>query len=177
MILHLKYTSEVHYIVYMVTKLNTENEINFERSLGFLIHDVARLMRLAFDRMVRDDGLTRAQWMVMGHLVREDGQTQTSLAANIDMEKAPTGRLIERLEQGGWVVRRQDLADKRANRVYKTSKVDPLISVMQEVTAELYKTALNGLEDSAQQRLIDDLIIIKENLQASRACEQQTSSE
>jgi len=150
----------------MVTKLNTENEINFDRSLGFLLHDVARLMHLAFDRKVRDHGLTRAQWMVMGHLVREDGQTQTSLAANIDMEKAPTGRLIDRMEQGGWVVRRPDPSDKRANRVYKTSKVDPLISIMQTVTVELYKTALNGLEESAQQRLIDDLQIIKQNLWA-----------
>jgi len=165
--LRLNYREKHYYIVDMVTNINTKNKINFDRSLGFIIHDVARLMRLAFDRRVRDVGLTRAQWMVLGYLLREDGQTQTELAGNIDMEKAPTGRLIDRLEQSGWVVRRPDPVDKRANRVYKTNKVDPLISMIQDTTVELYETALRELSISAQQRLIDELIIIKKNLQSS----------
>jgi len=155
----------------MVTNINTNNQINFDRSLGFVIHEVAQLMRLAFDRKVRDVGLTRAQWMVLGYLLREDGQTQTELAENIEMEKAPTGRLIDRLEQSGWVERRPDPIDKRANRIYKTSKIDPLILIVQDMTAELYETALSGISISAQQRLIDELTIIKNNLRSSGNCE------
>jgi len=80
--------------------------------------------------------------------------------------------LIDRLEQSGWVVvRRPDPADRRANRIYKTKKVDPLISIIQDITAELYETALSGLNISAQQRLINDLITIKKNLQSSVNCE------
>jgi hypothetical protein len=49
----------------METKSNMINSDELERSLGFLIHDIARMMRLDFERRVRLSGLTRAQWFVL----------------------------------------------------------------------------------------------------------------
>ena len=148
----------------MDTKSNQTKEQDYERSLGFLVHDVARLMRLAFDRRVRDVGLTRAQWFVLAHLIRTDGQRQTDLADETDMVKAPLGKLLDRLEEGGWIERRPDPNDRRARRVFKSAKVDPLMDVMQGATAKIYEKALDGLETDARERLIDDLAAIKKNL-------------
>jgi MarR family transcriptional regulator, transcriptional regulator for hemolysin len=47
------------------------------RNFGFLVHDVARLLRTTFDRRVRALGLTRSQWWVLNHLFRNDGVTQS----------------------------------------------------------------------------------------------------
>ena len=40
------------------------------RYIGFLISDVARMMRSSFDRRVRRIGLTRSQWLVLSLLHR-----------------------------------------------------------------------------------------------------------
>ena len=152
----------------MDTKSSQIREQDYERSLGFLVHDVARLRRLAFERRVRDIGLTRAQWFVLAYLIRTDGQKQSDLADETDMEKAPLGKLLDRLEEGGWIERRPDPEDRRAKRIHKTSKVDPLIGVMPDVTDKVYEIALAGLEAVARERLVDDLITIKGNLLASQ---------
>jgi len=152
----------------MDTKSSQTKEQDYERSLGFLVHDVARLMRLAFERRVRDIGLTRAQWFVLAYLIRTDGQKQSGLADETDMEKAPLGKLLDRLEEGGWIERRPDPDDRRAKRIHKTDKVDPLIDVMPDVTGKVYEIALAGLEADARERLVDDLVTIKRNLLSSQ---------
>ena len=45
------------------------------RHIGFLIADVARLMRSSFDRRVKRMGLTRAQWLVLSRLDRHPGRS------------------------------------------------------------------------------------------------------
>ena len=70
-----------------------------------MLSDVARLMRTAFDRRVRELGLTRAQWLVMNRLYRRPGVSQTELAEMLEVEKASAGRMVDRMEKKGWVVR------------------------------------------------------------------------
>ncbi len=148
----------------METKSRKTDQQEYEHSLGFLVHDVARLMRLAFERRVRDIGLTRAQWFVLAYLIRTDGQKQSDLADETDMEKAPLGKLLDRLEEGGWIERRPDPEDRRVKRIHKTNKVDPLIEIMPDVTDNIYEIALAGLEAGARERLVNDLSTIKKNL-------------
>ena len=153
-------------VVYMDTKLSEKKDSGYERSLAFIIHDVARLMRVRFDREVREVGLTRAQWFVLGHVVRTEGQTQTALAEETDMEKAPLGKVLDRLEEGGWIKRRLDPKDRRAKRVYKTAEVDPLIPFMEAVAERVEQVVLAGFDDRKKEQLIDVFISMKHNLLA-----------
>src|ERR1700730_4739488 len=86
--------------------------------LSFLIHDVSRMRRTAYDQLMRPLGVTRAQWWVLAHLSRRDGMMQTELADSLDVGKASLGTLIDRLEAGGFVERREDPTDRRAKRLY-----------------------------------------------------------
>ena len=148
----------------MDTKMGKKKNPDFEHSLGFLIHDVARLFRVNFDREVREVGLTRAQWFVLGHVVRTQGQTQISLAAETDMEKAPLGKVLDRLEEGGWIERRPDPKDRRAKRVYKTARVDPLIPFMEAAAERVEQAVLAGFDNKEKGCLLDALIAMKKNL-------------
>ena len=38
--------------------------------IGYMLSDVARLIRTVFDRRVRDMGLTRSQWLVLTRVYR-----------------------------------------------------------------------------------------------------------
>ena len=87
---------------------------DLSRNFGFILNDVARLLRTAFDRRVKSLGLTRAQGWVLNHLFRNDGVTQSELADILQVEKATLGRLLDRLETKGWV-RRESHADEMSH--------------------------------------------------------------
>ena len=88
--------------------------------IGYVLSDVARLMRTVFDRRVRDIGLTRAQWLVLTRLYRRPGASQTELAVMLEIDRASAGRMLDRMQKNGWVERHADSEDRRINRLYLT---------------------------------------------------------
>src|SRR5512134_3526809 len=134
---------------------------DLSRNFGFLLNDVARLMRTVYDRRVKSLGLTRSQWWVLNHLFRGDGVTQTELAETLEIEKPTLGRLLDRLEAKGWVRREHDASDRRVWRVHLTDEVEP---AMRTIAAELRRDALTGISAAERERFVDTLLAIKENL-------------
>ena len=135
-----------------------------EGNFGFLIHDLARLIRQVLDQRVRELGLTRSQWWVLLHLMRQDGVTQADLAFDLEIGRPSLGVLLDHLERKGWVERRADTHDRRAKRVHLTPKVDPVRAFVNQVGATLNRQALAGLPAAGRERLIDDLLAVKANL-------------
>ena len=148
----------------METKKQGAGPRDLGRSLGFLVHDVARLMRRAFDRRVKHLGLTRSQWFVLVHLYRTDGQTQRHLAQELDMERAPLSKLLDRLESGSWIERRADPDDRRANRGYITNKIDPIMNEIISVGETLTDDIFSGIDKSAREEFLSVLVKAKSNL-------------
>jgi DNA-binding MarR family transcriptional regulator len=135
-----------------------------DRSLGFLISDVSRLMRRVYDRRVEHLGLTRAQWRVLVHLYRREGCSQTELAAILEIEKPTLGGLIDRLEAKGWVERRIDRDDLRARRIVLTERVRPMIDDMERLAREVLAEALAGVPPEDAARMARALLAMKGNL-------------
>jgi MarR family transcriptional regulator, transcriptional regulator for hemolysin len=140
---------------------------DLSRNFGFILNDVARLMRTTFDRRVKSLGLTRSQWWVLNHLFRNDGVTQSELADILEVKKATLGRLLDRMEQKGWVRREGHAGDRRAKRVFLTEEVEPAIKTMRAAAAELRRDALSGLPSAQQDQFVDTLLTIKANLSKS----------
>jgi DNA-binding MarR family transcriptional regulator len=134
------------------------------RSLGFAIHDVARLLKRRFDERAQKSGLTRAQWHVLAPLKHYEGINQSGLADLLDLEPITLSRHIDRLEAAGWVERRPDPADRRAHRLYLGHRVPPLLAEMRELAAQVYSEALVGIDPGEADRLVDMLMTIRANL-------------
>lgn len=137
-----------------------------EGQFGYLLHDVARLMRREFDKRLKTLGLTRAQWVALAALIQQDGQTQTELAFVLDMGRAPLGTLIDRLERDGWVRRKPDPNDRRANRLYITDKINSLLDDFARASRDVYRDTTNGLSGTDLKQLQSMLDRMKENLLA-----------
>jgi DNA-binding MarR family transcriptional regulator len=137
---------------------------DLSRNFGFILHDVARLLRTTFDRRVKSLGLTRSQGWVLNHLFRNDGMTQSDIADLLQVEKATLGRLLDRLEAKGWVRREADAADRRVKRVFLTEEVEPALKAMRTAAAEVRREALSGLSAEEQERFVDTLLSVKTNL-------------
>ena len=132
--------------------------------LSFLIHDVSRMRRTAFDQLMKPLGVTRAQWWVLAHLSRNDGMMQTKLADALDVGKASLGTFIERLEAGGLVERRDDPVDKRAKRVYMARAGQQLLKQMTLEENRLNELILKDLSPTERESMIRQLTCIKQAL-------------
>jgi len=137
-----------------------------ERHIGFLISDVARLLRTAFDRRVRRLGLTRSQWLVINRLHRRPGATQSELAEMLEVEKATAGRMVDRMEKKGWVERRPDAADRRVNRLHLTSEADLIQLRLARVAERTVDDALKLLSAGERAAFSESMRRVKRQLQA-----------
>ncbi len=140
-----------------------------DSNVGFLLHDVSRLLRMRFDRRARALGLTRAQWRVLAHLAPRQGINQSSLAEILEVESITLGRHIDRLEDTDWVVRRRDPGDRRAWRLFLTDKSRPVLDRMEVLAAETQGEAMAGLSDDERDRLLKLLLSMKRNMSAREA--------
>ena len=140
-----------------------------DSNVGFLLHDVSRLLRLRFDRRARAVGLTRAQWRVLAHLAPRQGINQSSLAEILEVENITLGRHIDRLEDTEWVIRRRDPDDRRAWRLFLTDKSRPVLDQMEVLAAETQGEAMAGLSDHERDRLLELLLSMKRNMTAREA--------
>ncbi len=133
----------------------TQSAVLPPQRLTGLIHEVNLMVARLFNRQVREFGLTRTQWQVLYRLKHEDGQTQTDLADSLFMAKPPLGRVLDRLEEQGWVVRKDDPNDRRAKLVYLTEKFTPLLAPMEKAVNNICEIAVEGLSKSDRQKLND----------------------
>ncbi len=118
--------------------------------IGYVLSDVARLMRTVFDRRVRDIGLTRAQWLVLTRLYRRPGASQTELAVMLEIDRASAGRMLDRMQKNGWVERHADSEDRRINRLYLTDDARRAHKAMWAIAEATVDDALAPL--SARER-------------------------
>jgi DNA-binding MarR family transcriptional regulator len=136
--------------------------------IGFLIHDVSRLRRTAFDQRMQPLGITRSQWWVLTGVSRhgDDGITQTELASVLDLGKVALGRLIDRLEHSRFIERRTDPADRRINRVYMTRKGHEVLGRMVKIGMQMNSKVMKGISLKRQHQFAETLHEMKANLVA-----------
>ena len=139
-----------------------------DRSFGFVLHDIARLMRKRYEQRARSLGVTRAQWQMLAHLQRHEGINQSGLAELLELEPITLARLVDRMELAGLVQRRDDPADRRAHRLYLTERAAPLLEQSRLVGDAVRAEAFAGLADDERERLIDLLLRVRGNLSERR---------
>jgi MarR family transcriptional regulator for hemolysin len=147
----------------------------WDRSVGFLLADVSRMLRRNFDHRVHDLGLTQAQWRAIAQLSREQGLKQVVLAERLEVKPITLARLIDRLEAAGWVKRRPDPLDRRATRLYLTPKSQPILSDLYERAAETLEEALDGVSPAHRRQLVSILSKMKNNLSAAAEAQEAPS--
>jgi DNA-binding MarR family transcriptional regulator len=139
-------------------------------TLGFLLHDVARLLRKRFEQRARDLGLTRSQWQTLAYLNRNEGIHQSGLADILEIEPITLVRILDRLEERGLVERRRHPTDRRIWLLYLKDAARPLIEAMRSIGDVTRQEALAGLSDAERARLVKALCTMKSNL--VEACNQ-----
>lgn len=142
-----------------------------ERNIGFLLHDVARLMRKRFEQNARGLGLTRSQCQVLAHLARNEGIQQSALADILEVEPITLTRILDRLEEAGLVERRNHPTDRRIRLLHLTKTAHPLLGDIFTIGATTRSEALEGVPEAERDRLFAILSAMKTNLLTKSAAE------
>lgn len=138
-------------------------------SPGFLLHDVARLMKKRFEQHARGLGLTRSQWQVLAYLSRNEGISQTGLAVLLDVEPITLSRIVDRLVEIGFVERTAHSSDRRAWCPILTGAAPPKLNQVRELGELTRREALVGVSEVERERLVKALLVLRSNL--STACD------
>ena len=140
-----------------------------ERNIGWLLHDVARLMRKRFEQNARELGLTRSQCQVLAHLARQEGIQQSGLAEILEVEPITLTRILDRLEEAGLVQRLGYPKDRRIRLLCLTEAARPLLAEIFAIGALTRGEAMEGVSEEDRDRLFDILSSMKANLIAKSA--------
>jgi MarR family transcriptional regulator for hemolysin len=134
------------------------------REFGFILNDVARLLRTYADYKAAQFGITRAQWAVLVRLERSEGLNQTELADMLDLQPITLTRLLDKLSDSGLIERRPDPGDRRAKRLFLTPAARPLLKRLAELGEETMTSTLAGIERDGIEKMVSQLALVKENL-------------
>lgn len=96
--------------------------LNLENSPGRWISTLHRYAQSHIGKCLKPYDIGSGQYIFLMVLYRNDGRKQEDLAKELNIDKGTTARAISNLEKHGYVTKVVDEADKRANRVYLTSK-------------------------------------------------------
>ncbi|MDF2119365.1 MarR family transcriptional regulator [Roseiarcaceae bacterium H3SJ34-1] len=143
-------------------------------TLGFLLHDVARLLRRRFEQHTKDCGLTRSQWHVLAYLAQNEGINQTGLAELLDIEPITVGRLVDKLQAMGLIERRPDPSDRRVWLLYSTPAAAPQLDHLRELGDLTRGEALADISDTERDQLVALLQALKINL--TEACDRPAAA-
>lgn len=142
------------------------------REFGFLLSDVARILRTTVDHEARIMGMTRAQWSVLVRVQRHEGLQQAELATALDLAPITLARLVDRLAAMDLVERRPDPDDRRANRLYLTKAAGPVLTRLGSIGERIMKGALKGLDHDDLATLVRHLTHVQSNLKSYQKARQ-----
>lgn len=132
--------------------------------LGFLLHDAGRLMRKRFEHHSSRYGLSSAQWRLLVRVFKEEGIAQARLAELLEIEPISVSRLIDRMQEAGWIERRTDDADRRVRSIYLTERSRNVFNEMRSIADDVFEQAQTGLSPEQRATTIHGLKTIIANL-------------
>ncbi|WP_407049522.1 MarR family winged helix-turn-helix transcriptional regulator [Methyloraptor flagellatus] len=134
-----------------------------------LIKDVSRLMGTYFDQRATEHGMTRAQWVLLGRLSRQEGLTQTEMAEILEMQPISLVRLVDKLTEQGLIERRPHPTDRRANLLFITDAGRATLEAVQPTADDMLGRIFDGFSPADLDRLSVELERVKTNIKDAMA--------
>ena len=134
---------------------------------GPISHTIFRLARLHSQlagRLLREAGLYASQELLLMVLWDAGPQRQTDLGAELGMDSAGTTRVVQRLEQAGFVRRRPDPEDRRATLVEVTDRGQQLRERVEGMWAQLEELTVADMTPAERQAALDTLLRLERNV-------------
>ena len=135
-------------------------------TLGFLISDVARLLRAEIERRIATAGVavTPGEGRALANVARCGVVRQNVLAERMGVEAMTLSGYLDRLESRGLVTRTADPADRRAKLVELTPDAEDVLVEVRAIGTAIREDLTGTLGADRWNELIDILKALREDL-------------
>jgi MarR family transcriptional regulator for hemolysin len=130
-----------------------------------LVSLVLRAWKSRAGERLKPLGITPSKCSVLFHLMEGGGTLpQRQLVSAVGVEKATLTRLLESMEEEGWVVRATGAADRRAKSVQATEAGRKLVPLAQAAFDQLFEETLEGTAPEERQAAAEFLYTLLRRL-------------
>ncbi len=137
---------------------------DFKESIGYSVAMAYMALRKALDAKLVRYGITFSQWQVLAGLALEGEISQVKLAELIGVEGPTLVRILDRMEQKGWIKRKISSRDRRQKLISPTKKIEGVWKKMTECAHGVRNNAVKGISSKDVVKLRRLLEKIRENL-------------
>ena len=108
--------------------------------------------------------LTPKQFIVLKHLMEEDGREQKHLAMITERDKTSLTRLISTLEKKGQVRREVSSKDKRVNHLFITEAGKKTFTATLPLITQSIEEIQSGIDQEELDRAIETIMKVRNNI-------------
>jgi MarR family transcriptional regulator, organic hydroperoxide resistance regulator len=133
--------------------------MNFEDNIGRYIGRIHSLFSYKLNQLLRESeaGITVDQFRLLTHLWKQDGISQQQLAQLVRRDRASITRMVDILEQQGFINRASDKDDRRINLIFLTEKGKQLEPIASKAAEETLNISQKGFSQS-ERKTLDELL-------------------
>lgn len=146
-----------------MTGPDLQNVVNDNDRAIFLMDEISRAARRAFDERTQPIGLHRTQWRVLAQLIKDPPLNQSDVARQLELESATVGLAVSALCNQGYIIRRRDLSDGRAWQLELTKKVEDILPELRRAADATHEKLWAGVSPAQKRSLTDVLAIMSAN--------------
>lgn len=114
-----------------------------------------------FKKQLKPFELTNMQHLVLEGLWYQEGMTAAELGKLLILDKATLSGVLDRMVEGGWIVKKQDPEDKRVNRLIPSEKANKMKAELIELRKQANEKLLSEFtpeEKVLLKRFLRDLV-------------------
>lgn len=113
---------------------------------GQVLFGTARAWRTRLDQRLRPLGLSQGKWRTLMHLSNGGNKlTQKEIADRMGIEEPTLAGLLNRLQQDGWIQRRESPQDRRCKIVHLQRRSKHVLSEIFDTAHDLREELLNDV--------------------------------
>jgi len=148
----------------------SDSNFHPENSIGYLIRRSEQLGTSALEPVFVAHDITKTQWSALVALHFDRASTCAEIARDLGHDKGATTRLVDTLEERGWVTRAREDEDRRLVRVALTPAGDAIAATVRDAVIAVWNDWLKEWKES-------DIVELTRLLAQLRATLQQASDE
>ncbi|MGQ2908384.1 MAG: MarR family winged helix-turn-helix transcriptional regulator [Aliihoeflea sp.] len=139
-------------------------------SFGFLVTDLARMLRAEMDRRIAGSGmeLTPGEVRLLAQAARAGTVRQSVLAERIGVEAMTVSSYVDRLEARGLIERLPDPSDRRAKLIALTDAADAVLDQVKVFADEARRQAAHSVDPGEWAVMLKVLKTVRCNLSDAR---------
>jgi MarR family transcriptional regulator, organic hydroperoxide resistance regulator len=137
---------------------------NSDETMDFYLAQICHLHYIRVRQLLEALGLYRGQPGVLRVLWKQEGITQTEMAARLRNSPATITKMLQRMEKSGFISRKVDSVDQRVSRVYLTDAGRAIQNQVEKVWETMEAETFAGIKAEEKVKLRRFLLQMRSNL-------------